>query len=36
MESIENTLHLIAQDQNLMISLGVALTIGIILVVVST
>ena len=33
MESIEKTLHLIAQDQNLMISLGAALTVGIVLMV---
>ena len=33
MESIEKTLHLIAQDQNLMTSLGAALTVGIVLMV---
>jgi hypothetical protein len=33
MESIEKTLHLIAQDQNLMISLGAALAVGIVLMV---
>lgn len=33
MESIKKTLHLIAQDQNLMISLGAALAVGIVLMV---
>lgn len=33
MEPIEKTLHLIAQDQNLMITLGVALAAGIFLMV---